>query len=89
MRGPCRIRLFSTHRGLTDLVSSLTCSSTAKKVDAPDGEHDLEDVEEHHRGVQSIIANASVFEKPDEIIKQQAMRIEVLKKQMRDLEGDM
>mmetsp|Transcript_218 Transcript_218/g.477 ORF Transcript_218/g.477 Transcript_218/m.477 type:complete len:145 (-) Transcript_218:132-566(-) len=58
-------------------------------VDAPDGEHDLEDVEEHHRGVESIILNASIFEKPDQVVKQQNMRAEVLKKQMRDLEGDM
>ena len=61
----------------------------ANKVDAPDGEHDLEDVEEHHRGVESIILTASMFEKPDQVMKQQMMRTETLKKQVRDLEGDM
>lgn len=86
---PVRFRLDellsnSLGRFETDLSHAL-----AKIVDAPDGEHDLEDVEEHHRGVESIILNASIFEKPDQVVKQQNMRAEVLKKQMRDLEGDM
>mmetsp|Transcript_10628 Transcript_10628/g.23363 ORF Transcript_10628/g.23363 Transcript_10628/m.23363 type:complete len:154 (+) Transcript_10628:942-1403(+) len=58
-------------------------------VDAPDGEHDLEDVEEHMAGVKSIINEASIFENPDEVKAQQILREEVLKEAIKTTQHDL
>ncbi|KAL7464975.1 hypothetical protein ACHAW6_000172 [Cyclotella cf. meneghiniana] len=46
-------------------------------VDGPDGEHDLEDVEEHLAGVHCIINTASVLEDPAVIKKKQQLEEEI------------
>eukprot|EP01083_Nonionella_stella_P073327 198197_1 len=49
-------------------------------VDAPDGEHDLEDVEEHLSGVDRIIDEASALEDPLEVKQEQHLQEEIRKK---------
>ncbi len=49
-------------------------------VDAPDGEHDLEEVEEHLSGVDRIIDEASVLEDPLEVEHDHEQQEETRKK---------
>ncbi|KAL3787555.1 hypothetical protein ACHAWO_006412 [Cyclotella atomus] len=58
-------------------------------VDAPDGEHDLEDVEEHMAGVERIINEAYLFENPDEVKEQQQFRQENIKEANRMAQHDL
>ena len=46
-------------------------------VDAPDGEHDLEDLEEHLLGVDRIINSASALEDPLEVKHEQDLREQI------------
>lgn len=48
-------------------ASRFLSSTTPYAVDAPDGDHDLEDIEEHLAGVNRIIDVASVTEDADAI----------------------
>jgi len=58
-------------------------------VDAPDGEHDLEDVEEHLSGANRIIDEASLWEEADEVKKQQILRRDTFKEQVKIFEHDI
>ena len=48
-------------------ASRFLSSSTPYAVDSPDGDHDLEDIEEHMEGVNRIIDVASITEDADAI----------------------
>ena len=58
----------ATQAFVNPYASSSRClGSFPYAVDAPDGDHDLEDIEEHMKGVQRIIDVASVTEDADAI----------------------
>jgi len=57
-------------------------------VDAPDGEHDFEDLEEHMDGVTRIIAAAHLFENPDKVRTQQQLRQETYKEANKMAQND-
>jgi len=64
--------LAKTFNGRTACLGFKTLSTKTFAVDAPDGEHDLSDLEEHAAGVEDIIQYAALHEKRDKIIEDHA-----------------
>lgn len=52
---------------ITEMHNAVLQGKRVYAVDAPDGEHDLEDMEEHLLGVNRIINQASVLEDPEKV----------------------
>mmetsp|Transcript_15928 Transcript_15928/g.26897 ORF Transcript_15928/g.26897 Transcript_15928/m.26897 type:complete len:161 (-) Transcript_15928:144-626(-) len=59
----------ATRAAVARYASRFLSSMTPYAVDGPDGDHDLEDVEEHMEGVNRIIDFAAVTEDADSITK--------------------
>ena len=65
---------------ITEMHDAVFGGKTLFAVDAPDGEHDLEAMEEHLTGVNRIINSASALEDPLEVKHEQEMQSEIRKK---------
>jgi hypothetical protein len=61
---------------ITEMHDAVFGGKTLFAVDAPDGEHDLEAMEEHLTGVNRIINSASALEDPLEVKHEQEMQAE-------------